>query len=295
MTMNFVFAPRPARRGRVIALHCSGGGASQWSHLAEALGGRYDVAAPEHYGSESAGPWTGEHAFTLADEAARAIELVDKSEEQVHLVGHSYGGGVALNVALARPQRIASMALYEPAAFHLLRQMGQHGGEAFAEIAEVAERICEGVVRGDYRDAVTAFVDYWNGPGAWEAMRPSLQRALIRWAPKGPLEFRALIDDATQAHAYRALKVPVLILCGEHAPMPTRIIAEDLSMLLPSSRLAVVGGAGHMGPLTHAQEVSKLIVRHIAGTQAVARPSRIWHPRTLANILAASRAGGGVS
>ena len=127
-----------------------------------------------------------EHAFTLADEAARTIALIDKSEEKVHLVGHSYGGGVALHVALARPSRIASMALYEPSAFHLLRQMGEPGAEAYAEITGVARRICDGVVTGDYRRAVTDFVDYWNGPGAWDTMRPAVQNALIRWAPKGP-------------------------------------------------------------------------------------------------------------
>ena len=70
MNINMVYPPRPTRRGRVIALHCSGSGASQWDHLAEALGGRYELLAPEHYGCESTGPWTGEHAFTLADEAA---------------------------------------------------------------------------------------------------------------------------------------------------------------------------------------------------------------------------------
>jgi pimeloyl-ACP methyl ester carboxylesterase len=53
----------------------------------------YEVRATEHYGCETGGPWTGEHAFALTDEAARAIALVDKSEEKVHLIGHSYGGG----------------------------------------------------------------------------------------------------------------------------------------------------------------------------------------------------------
>src|SRR5688572_7115726 len=176
MTVNA--PPRPPRRGRVIALHCSGAGASQWCHLAEELGGRYEVAAPEHYGSESAGAWTGEHTFTLADEAARAIALIDRREGKVHLVGHAYGGGVALSVALARPGRVASMALYEPSAFHLLRQMGEAGAVAHAEIADVARHLCEGIITGDYRGAVAGFVDYWNGPGVWNTMRPSVQSAL---------------------------------------------------------------------------------------------------------------------
>jgi len=262
MNVNFVYPPRPARRGRVIALHCSGSGAGQWRYLSEAFGGRYQLFAPEHYGCESAGAWSGDHAFTLADEATRTIGLIDRIDGKVHLVGHSYGGGVALHVALARRERIASLTLYEPSAFHLLRQLDE-AGDAFSEINGIARRIGHGVVIGDYRGAIVAFVDYWNGAGAFAALRPSLQDALVRWAPKAPLDFRALIDEPTPASAYASLELPTLIMRGEHAPLPTRVIAERLSELLPASRIVMVEGAGHMGPMTHAPEVSALIVRHV--------------------------------
>jgi pimeloyl-ACP methyl ester carboxylesterase len=258
------YPPRPARRGRVIALHCSGGSPSHWSQLAEVLGDDYALLAPEHYGAEATGPWPGEHAFALADEAARIVTLIDASDESIHLVGHSYGGGVALHAALSRPDRIASMALYEPTAFHLLRQLGQPGAAALAEIAGVARHMGQHVVAGDYRTAVAGFVDYWNGRGAWDALRPHVQTGLTRWAPKGPLDFHALVEEPTPADAYRTLTFPVLIMRGERAPAPTRLIADDLSRLLPASRLVVIGGAGHMGPLTHAAAVSAAIARHIA-------------------------------
>src|SRR5262245_38088232 len=72
--------PSPACLGRVIALHCSGASAGQWRGLAEALGSQYAIESPEHYGCGSTGMWSGEHAFTLADEAKRAIALIDSSE-----------------------------------------------------------------------------------------------------------------------------------------------------------------------------------------------------------------------
>jgi pimeloyl-ACP methyl ester carboxylesterase len=273
MNVNISRTPQPSRRERVIALHCSGAAASQWSYLAEALGGRFELLAPEHFGCDSTGPWTGEHPFTLADEAARAIKLIDGSGQRVHLVGHSYGGGVALKVALSRPNRIASMALYEPSAFHLLRQLGEPGANAFAEIASIARATSESLISGHYRAGIAAFVDYWNGPGAWDALRPAAQNALTRWAPKAPLDFHALIEEPTPPSAYSLLTFPVLVMRGEHAPTPTRVIVECLSNLLPTSRLVVVDGAGHMGPLTHAPEVCALIVRHIVDTEANARPS----------------------
>jgi pimeloyl-ACP methyl ester carboxylesterase len=206
----------------VIGLHCSGAGAGQWRQLGETLRPTYRLFAPEHYGCERTGPWTGSHAFTLADEAARTIDLIDRSVSKVHLVGHSYGGGVALHVALARPARIVSLALYEPSAFHLLKLIGDRGAVAFAEIADITSVTAQGVITGDYAGAAAAFVDYWGGVGAWAALRPTVQAALIRWAPKAPLDFRALIEETTPLAAYSDLRMPILVMRGEHAPRPTR-------------------------------------------------------------------------
>jgi len=253
----------PARE-LVIALHCSGAGAAQWRRLDETLGEDYELVAPEHYGCDSTGPWTGDHAFTLADEAARTIALIDGNDRKVHLVGHSYGGGVALHVALARPDRIASLTLYEPSAFYLLRQFGPRAAAAFAEIRTIANRTGAGIATGDYRSAAATFVDYWSGPGAWDALRPAVQDGLARWAAKAPLDFAALIDEPTSVSAYARLSCPTLVIRGEHAPAPTRIIADTLPSLLPHARLVIVPGAGHMGPLTHAAEVNALIAPHIA-------------------------------
>lgn len=257
----------------VIALHCSGAGANQWRQLGETLetmDPRYALIAPEHYGSDSVGPWSGERAFTLSDEAARTVEIIDRHRGKVHLVGHSYGGGVALRAALERPHGVASITLYEPSAFHLLKGMGASGAAEFAEILAIAARTAEGVVAGDQRGAAIAFVDYWGGRGAWSALRPSVQAMLTRWMPKAPLDFRALIHEPTPPSAYAKLRIPTLLMRGEHAPAPTRLISEILCALMPAAKLMVVLDAGHMGPLTHANAVNAAIARHIAqcGEQA---------------------------
>ncbi|HEX4891972.1 MAG TPA: alpha/beta hydrolase [Hyphomicrobiaceae bacterium] len=258
-----------APRSRVIALHCSGSGGRQWRALADALGDICDVSAPEHYGCESVGPWSGEHPFTLADEAARSISLIDEVAGKVHLVGHSYGGAVALHVALARPHRIASIGLYEPSAFHLLAASG-HRFEAYAEISAVARAAARGVVTGNYHGAAAAFIDYWGGEGAWNALRPAIRDALVRWIPKAPLDFHALMSEPTPPEAYGRLGCPVLILRGEQAPRPTREITEILGHLLPAARQGVISGAGHMGPITHAEQVAAHLAAHIR--EAEARP-----------------------
>src|SRR5262249_11955019 len=127
--------------------------------------------------------------FTLAEEAARSIELIDAGNDEVHLVGHSYGGAVALHAALARPDRGASLTLYEPSAFHLLDELGGEGAAAFVEIAAVARYVREAVCSGDNERAAAAFVDNRIGSGTWVTLSPDMRAAWTRWVPKAPLEF----------------------------------------------------------------------------------------------------------
>jgi pimeloyl-ACP methyl ester carboxylesterase len=89
----------------------------------------------------------------------------------VHLVGRSYGG-VALHAALARKDRAASLTLYEPSAFHLLKQLDAGAAaSSFSEIAALARKTAFSVSIGDLQRAASTFVDYWGGAGARLALR----------------------------------------------------------------------------------------------------------------------------
>ena len=110
----------------------------------------------------------------------------------MHIAGHSYGIGAALQAAVERPHRIASLTLYEPSAFNRLKAIDAHGAAAFAEILAIATKTPEAVCTGEYVGAARSFVDYWGGQGALAALRPSVQAALERRTPRAPLDFRAL-------------------------------------------------------------------------------------------------------
>ena len=56
--------------------------------------------------------------------------------------------------------------------------------------------------------------------------------------------------------------------------MPTRLIADALPDVMDCARLEVIAGAGHMGPMTHADAVSARIVAHIAERRSHAGPAR---------------------
>jgi len=270
--ISFHAADWPVGTPYVIALHCSGGVGRQWRKLQQRLPAGYRLIAPDMIGTAVAGHWSGKRAFSLADEARPIIEMIDRQGGPVHLVGHSYGGGVAMHVATARPERIASLALYEPSAFHLLALLGEEGRHGLDEIRSVVAELRDGMATGAYEDAARVFVDYWNGTGGFAGMKPEYQADILRYLPKALLDFHALLGEATSLEAYRAITAPVLVMRGEHAPTPTRTIADALLFLLPDAIQIVVEGAGHMGPVTHSEIIAEAIARHLPGSMRVNMP-----------------------
>ena len=253
----------PVDKPTVVALHCSGAGGYQWRRLAGVLGAHFQMVAPDLIGCGAEPHWTGVHPFRAADEASRVVDIIDAAESPVHLVGHSYGGGVALRVAAERPDRIASLTLYEPVAFHLLRTAGVAERAAFDEIMAFARQIDRAVLCGAYWAAAERFVDRWNGAGAWAATDPDAQARIARYIPKACLEFRAMAEETTPRATYRQFGFPKLLLVGEHASEPVRLIARQLAEHMAPTSLRTVFGAGHMGPFTHAGIVNAMIASHI--------------------------------
>jgi pimeloyl-ACP methyl ester carboxylesterase len=266
----------------VVALHCSGSTGRQWHALGQAGRESFRLFAPDLIGCGGTAHWGGDCAFRLSDEARSIVSFIDAVDAPVHLVGHSYGGGVALRVALERSYRIASLTLYEPTAFHVLKSTGDDGSKALAEIRTLAETIGRHVTIGAYRTAARLFVDYWNGPGTFDSLNRAAQGDLIHYIPKACLDFQALIEERTPLVAYRRLRVPLLIMCGEYAPAPAALIARKLAAVMNPGAFRIVAGAGHMGPTTHSDAVVGAIIDHIAATD----PNRTWDRTTLSQQAA---------
>ena len=248
----------------VVLLHSSGSCAAQWRALIERLGGHFRVLAPDLYGYGATGAWPARAPFTLEDEAQIVHALLGRCSEPAHLVGHSYGGAVALHVAREHGDQVRSLALIEPVAFHLLRDGDDADYAALAEIAHIAGVVERSLDRGDYECGFGRFVDYWSGAGAWAAIPAAKRSAIAAHLPKVALDFRATIGHPTRPRDLRRMAMPALVIQGERSPSPTRRICARLAGALPAVRVATVPGAGHMCPVTHRDETNKLLATFLA-------------------------------
>lgn len=234
----------------VVLLHSSQSNSSQWRELITDLATDYHVLAIDLLGYGQAPAPQGEvEYFRLQQEAERVTAIIQELAiaQPVHLIGHSYGGALVLKLARECPFAIASVAVYEPVAFHVLADPSA----ARHEILTVAEKM------HDYSaiDATRAFVDYWNQAGYFDALPARIQQLMSQQATKVQMDFAALIGEPAALEDYEQITVPCLLLTGRDSPQSAGAVIAALAQVLPDCQLHEVAG-GHMAPLTDAGKVN---------------------------------------
>ena len=241
----------------VVLLHSSLGSKSQWSALAERLATRFRVIALDlcGYGDNALpvprAPFTLEHEVELV--AARLDRLIP-ARDRIHLVGHSYGGLVALRFAQYASDRIASLSLYESVAFQLLDEKDA----ALADVKRLAFRLSRLVAAGNRRYAAQAFVDFWNGDGSYARLPQTAQAGIACRVDKLPLDFEAAVSWPTSIDDVRGIGAPTLLLGGKRSPTVVQRVHARLVGAIPGSR-ATLFDTGHMGPVTDAHRINPWI------------------------------------
>lgn len=260
----------------VVLLHCSASSGQQWRAFCDTQGASYRIVTLDLYGHGHSDPWPGQRPLALADEAAALTALLRHLGESVHLVGHSYGGAVALRAALTEGNLIESLTLIEPVAFHLLRDGLARDRRYLQEVAAVAADMTAALACGAFARGMARFVDYWNGPGTWDSLAPDKQRALLPLLGSVVPHFAGIAAEGTRRASLAQIDRPTLVIEGAASRPVTRRICALLAQQVANCQHETIPGAGHMVPLTHADEVNRLIVAQVARTRR--RPIRPTRP-----------------
>jgi len=241
---------------RVILLHSSVAGNRQWRSTVEALQDRHHVIAINFFGYGQTSPWSGGREQTLADQVELVQPFIDQADGDVAVVGHSFGGAVAMTVALHRPGKISNLILLEPIPFGLLEDAGRV--EAYAEVLKVRDMVKRCGGSGDWEAAAACFADYWNGEGTWAAMKPERQKIFASAMPSNCHEWDAALGRGVRPD-WADIRVRTLVAWTRDTKRPTREIVEVLREKVPSWQYEELVQGGHMFPLTQPDLTNRLI------------------------------------
>lgn len=240
----------------VVLAHSSVSGNRQWKRLIERLRGRYRVLAPNLHGYGKTTAWSEARTLTVEDAVQVLLGVCEGLEAPIRLVGHSWGGYLAIAAAQKLGERVSHLALYEPMMPGLLRGHGR--AKAWEEAAGVYADVRRLSGAKQWMELAHRFTDYFNGDGAWQATNAERREAVAALLPPNRHEW----DAATQPVTTRALG-PIaargLLLCGTKTRLVLKDVVELLRDAFPDWRYVDVPGAGHMGPLTHTYTVNATI------------------------------------
>jgi pimeloyl-ACP methyl ester carboxylesterase len=268
----------------LVLIHGIAGSSATWEHVLPRLAERYTVVAPDLLGHGfSAKPRTD---YSLGAYASTIRDLLGVlGYERGTLLGHSLGGGVAMQFAYQFPERCDRLVLVSSGGLghelHLLLRAAALPGAEWVLPLLCSSGLCDAV------DGVARFLGRAGlraGPDLDEIWRsfvslsdPDARQAFIHTV-------RTVIDIRGQRASagdrlYLAAEMPTMIMWGEHDPLIPVAHAYSAHERMPGSRLDIFPNAGHFPYRNDPRRFVEVLVDFIESTSPAQPDEQRWRER----------------
>ena len=219
----------------IVFLHGVGSDKSVWKPQLDHFGRSRRAIAFDYPGYGESSP--AAETATRDGFAAAIWQALDGLEvDRAHICGLSLGGVVAIAMHEAAAQRCASVILADSFAMH-------PDGQAIHNRSVAASRT------GTMRALAEARVDSLLATGADPQVRAEVIETMAKIDPEAYRIGAEAVWLADQRHRATRIRVPTLVLVGEHDRITPPELSEQLAALVPGARLETIPDAGHLANL----------------------------------------------
>lgn len=263
----------PADAETILLIHGLAGSSKTWDSVLDDLTEHYDVIAPDLLGhGESAKPRGDYSLGAFASGLRDFLTVVDV--DRVTVVGHSFGGGVAMQLAYQHPAFIDRLVLVGSGGLGrevspLLRMLALPGAEYLMPIGiprPIVDRASDvGRFLGRRNIRSERLGEFWR---AYSSLAGAENRRAFVKTMRGVIEPGGQTVDARD-RLYLAARVPIMIVWGDRDGVIPVKHAYEAHELIENSRLEILEGVGHFphveAPETFAASLRDFMSTTVAG------------------------------
>ena len=244
--------------------------AAAWRGVIAEMSARYRCVATSlpGYGGTEERRTSGDYSIWHPADAVEAV--VRRAGGEVHLVGHSFGGLVALAVAVRARVPLRSLTIVEAPAPELLRACGELNH--FLAFRAMTEAYFTAYDSGDQM-AIARMVDFYEGADTFAGLPQRVRNYAIETTPVNRWDWLSAYSFGPSRATLAVIKVPTLVMVGENSHPAAQRANELLCVHIRDAALAVVKDAAHFMISTHAKDTARLIASHVTCLEDV-RPGR---------------------
>jgi pimeloyl-ACP methyl ester carboxylesterase len=193
--------------------------------------------------------------------------VIRRTGDPVHLVGHSFGGLIALAVALRGRVPLLSLTIAEAPAVHILKETGEQ--QHYDTFRNMSRAYSDAFRRGE-TDAIARMIDFYGGAGTFAAWPQRARDYAIETTSANLLDWESAYGLRLTPTSLATVKIPTLVVCGESTHPAVRRANGLLSRYIRRADCATIAGASHFMIATHPKQFADLIVRHVGRSSLAA-------------------------
>jgi pimeloyl-ACP methyl ester carboxylesterase len=205
---------------------------------------------------------------SISHEADVLESVIRRAGDPVHLVGHSFGGLVALALALCDRAPLASLTILEAPAAEVLRE--DRDDQHYRAFRRMTESYFA-AFQGGNGEAIAAMIDFYGGAGTFAGWPPRVRAYAIETTPANILDWMSAYGFPLSATSLAQCRIPTLVVRGGESHPAVQRANELVSEYICKATLATIEGAAHFMIATHVNEVARLVAQHVLRAEAISR------------------------